>query len=279
MATMATIGTFVVESGDQSTPDSRRMRAAANGMDTAPASKGSSKQYPPSLLQSAAAAAFRQSTNENGNANSPPPRRMLLQGPPKSGRSSVTLDLAYAIAAATPCRQHCEASSSSCRCVAVTLFLPCNNDNGAAPQDPQFPLHCQELTTTHVLQDTNGTNNYEKQHHQGQHSFQVQMQQLEQSKAAVSSQHATTAWKMDILRRIQVRHVASVREVWEYLLTVQGKPVGEQPWGGILMDSLDVLTGSNSATDSADDHGTRMSQLCTYLYPDDWSLPHSSYGL
>jgi hypothetical protein len=92
----------------------------------------------------------------------------------------------------------------------------------------------------------------------------VQMQQLEQSKAAVSSQHATTAWKMDILRRIQVRHVTSVREVWQYLLTVQGKPVGEQPWGGILIDSLDVLTGGNSAsTGSTDDHGTRMSQLCT----------------
>jgi hypothetical protein len=259
MATMATIGTFVVESGDQSTPDSRRMRTASNDMETTPASNGSSQQYPPSLLQSAAAAS-RQSTNEN--TNSPPPRRMLLQGPPKSGRSSVTMDLAYAIAAATPCRQHCEASSSSCRCVAVTLFLPCNNDNGAAQQDPQFPLHCQELTTTHAQQDTNGTNsNYKQQ--QGQHSFQVQMQQLEQSKAAVSSQHATTAWKMDILRRIQVRHVTSVREVWEYLLTVQGKPVGEQPWGGILIDSLDVLTGSNSTTGSTDDHGTRMSQLCT----------------
>jgi hypothetical protein len=68
---------------------------------------------------------------------------------------------------------------------------------------------------------------------------------------------------MDILRRIQVRHVTSVRDVWEYLLTVQGKPVGEQPWGGILMDSLDVLTGGNTATGSTDDHGTRMSQLCT----------------
>jgi hypothetical protein len=150
---------------------------------------------------------------------------MLLQGPPKSGRSSVAMDLAYAIAAATPCRQHCEAS---CRCVAVTIFLPCNNDNGAAQQDPQFPLHCQELTTTHVQQDMNGNNSTALHQQQGQHSFQAQMQQLEQSKAAVSSQHATTAWKMDILRRIQVRHgVASVREVWEYLLTVQGKPCGE----------------------------------------------------
>jgi hypothetical protein len=261
MATMATIGTFVVESGDQSTPDSRRMRTAANGMETTPASHGDRKQYPPSLLLSAAAASKQSIGNENANANAnspPPPRRMLLQGPPKSGRSSITMDLAYAIAAATPCRQHCEASSSSCRCVAVTLFLPCNNDtsNGGAQQDPQFPLHCQKLTTTHVHQD-------DQQQQQGQHSFQVQMQQLEQSKAAVSSQHATTAWKMDILRRIQVRHVTSVREVWQYLLTVQGKPVGEQPWGGILIDSLDVLTGGNSATGSTDDQGTRMSQLCT----------------
>jgi hypothetical protein len=254
---MATIGTFVVESGDQSTPDSRRMRTAVNGMDTTPASNGGTSPYPPSLLQSAASAS-KQSTNENENTNSPP-RRILLQGPPKSGRSSVAMDLAYAIAAATPCRQHCEAS---CRCVAVSLFLPCNNDNGAAQQDPQFPLHCQELTTTHVQQDANGNISNPLQQH-GQHSFQVQMQQLEQSKAAVSSQHGTTAWKMDILRRIQVRHVTSVREVWEYLLTVQGKPVGEQPWGGILMDNLDVLTGGNSAIGSADDHGTRMSQLCT----------------
>jgi hypothetical protein len=106
-----------------------------------------------------------------------------------------------------------------------------------------------------------GNNSTALHQQQGQHSFQAQMQQLEQSKAAVSSQHATTAWKMDILRRIQVRHVTSVRDVWEYLLTVQGKPVGEQPWGGILMDSLDVLTAAT--TGSSDDHGSRMSQLCT----------------
>ena len=254
---MATIGTFVVESGDQSTPDSRRKRTTANGIDTTPATNANIKHYPPSLLQSAAAAS-KQSPNENANENSPP-RRMLLQGLPKSGRSSVAMDLAYAIAAATLCRQHCEAS---CRCVAVTLFLPCHNNNGAAQQDPQFPLHCQELTTTQVQRDTNGNNSTALQQ-QRQDSFQVQMQQLEQSKAAVSSQHATTAWKMDILRRIQVRHVTSVREVWEYLLTVQGRPVGEQPWGGILIDSLDVLTGGNAATGSTDDHGTRMSQLCT----------------
>jgi hypothetical protein len=75
---------------------------------------------------------------------------------------------------------------------------------------------------------------------------------------------------MDILRRIQVRHVAYVREVCcEYLLTVQGKPVWEQPWGGILMDSLDVLTaatttgGTATGSTSTDDHGMRMSQLCT----------------
>jgi hypothetical protein len=240
---MATIGTFVMESGDQSTPDSRRMRTAASGMATTPSTNAGSKQYPPSLLQSAASAASKLSTaNANENANSPsPPRRMLLQGPPKSGRSSVAMDSAYAIAAATPCRQHCEASSPSCRCVAVTLFLPCNNDNApAAQQDPQFPLYCQELAAQQ--QDANATTSTSTNtdlQQQGQHSFQVQMQQLEQSKAAVSSQHATTTWKMDILRRIQVRHVASVREVWEYLLTVQGKPVGEQPWGGIVMDGLD----------------------------------------
>lgn len=256
---MATIGTFVVESGDQRTANSRRMRTVANGMATTLSTYDDSKHYQPSLLQSAAAASFKQSANANDNS---PPRRMLLQGPPKSGRSSVAMDLAYATATATPCRQHCEMSSSSCRCVAVTLFLPCNNDNGAAQQDPQFPLHCQELATPNVRQDTNSSISTSLQQ-QGQHSFQVEMQQLEQSKAAVSSQHATTAWKMDILRRIQIRHVASVLEVWEYLLTVQGKPVGEQPWGGILVDSLDVLTGGNTATGSTDDHGTRMSQLCT----------------
>jgi hypothetical protein len=249
MATMATIGTFVVESGDPSTPDSRRMRTAANGMVTIPVTYGSSNQYPPSLLQSAAAAVSKQGAANNENANSDS-RRMLLQGPPKSGRSSVTMDLAYAIAAATPCRQHCEAS---CRCVAVTLFLPCDTSN----DNDQFPLYCQKMTTTQ--QDTNGTTCTTPQQ-QGQHSFEAQMQQLEQSKAAVS-QSTTTAWKMDVLRRIQVRHVVSVREVWEYLLTVQGKPVGEQPWGGILMDSLDVLTAAT--TGSSDDHGSRMSQLCT----------------
>jgi hypothetical protein len=153
------------------------------------------------------------------------------------------MDLAYAIAAATPCRQHCEASLSSCRCIAVTLFLAADNN----AQDT-FPLYCQELTKNqHAAQET------------ALQSFQVQIQQLEQSKAA--TRHAT--WKMGILRRIQVRHVVSVREVWEYLLTVQGKPVWEQPWGGILIDSLDILTATTGGP-GADDHGMRMSQLCTY---------------
>jgi hypothetical protein len=212
MAALATIGTFVVECGDLSTPDSRRLRTAANAMATSMTAT-SCIHYPPSLLQSAAAS--KRTT-----------RRMLLQGPPKSGRSSVAMDLAYAIAAATPCREHCKTSSSSCRCIAVTLFLAADNN----AQD-SFPLYCQELTKNqHAAQET------------ALQSFQVQIQQLEQSKAA--TRHAT--WKMDILRRIQVRHVVSVREVWKYLMTVQGKPVGEQPWGGILIDSLDALTADRN---------------------------------
>lgn len=193
----------MVEYGDLSTPDRRRAALHPSAAAAGPPAQSL-------LLQAAAAAA---TTDDS--------RTLFVTGPPKSGRSSLAMDAAYSIASSSSsqalCRQHCE---GPCRCVAATLIVP------AVSQDALFPLYCQQSVSTN-------TNNKE----QGEPSFQVQMQQLQQSKQ--------THYQPHVLQRIQVRHVASVHCLLTYLLTVQGLPAEEQPWGGIVVDSLDRLVESS----------------------------------
>ncbi len=60
-------------------------------------------------------------------------RHLIIQGPSKSGRSSLLMDLACDLAARAPCR--C-VGDRPCSCLAVVLFLPLTQE--------EFPLHCQQ---------------------------------------------------------------------------------------------------------------------------------------
>lgn len=60
-------------------------------------------------------------------------RHLLIQGPSKSGRSSLLMDLACDLAARAPCR--C-VGERTCSCVAVVLFVPLTQE--------EFPLPCQQ---------------------------------------------------------------------------------------------------------------------------------------
>lgn len=59
-------------------------------------------------------------------------RHLFIQGPNKSGRSSLLMDLACDLAARAPCR--C-VGDRPCSCLAVILFLPLAQE--------EFPLLCQ----------------------------------------------------------------------------------------------------------------------------------------
>ena len=204
----ATIGASVVEHVDG---DEQRSPAVASHRSPLAVSP-SRLQTPPSLLVSA--------LHHRLSSQKP----ILLQGPPRSGRSSLLMDLACATAAATPCRCHLQ----PCRCFAVAIILGSNNMNS-------FPLSCQKVT--------NNNNN--------KLSGMV-------FPSSSNNNNTNTTWNPAILRRIQVHHIAHVRDVMEYLLTIQGKTAAEQPWGGIFLDDLDVLCGLNE--------GMLMSQVGKLQY-------------
>lgn len=148
-------------------------------------------------------------------------RHLFLRGPPKSGRSSLVMDLACELAVTTPCRcpdiTSADTNSNSCSCIAVTLFLP-------VAEESNFPLHCQSVSTAFV------TN-------------------MEYS----SSQQSATAFSFpkQLLRRIQIRRVASLEDLLGQLFRMQGVLLPEQP-SALLLDDLDRLCGSLAATPNLD---------------------------
>lgn len=176
---------------------------------------------------------------------------LLVHGPSQSGRTSVLMDLAMHLAAQTPCRcndtnnnggvseQFTNAEDDEiltdgntvCNCTAV-LFLRLasnsnntvsagngnggNNGSGRGADDhDRFPLTCYPIKQ-------------EKEDHQSGNN---------NNKANSSNSRS----KDDLLRRIQVLHVVDIQRAYTDLLTLQGWPITEQPWGGIIVDDLDKM--------------------------------------
>ena len=131
-------------------------------------------------------------------------RHLYLQGPPKSGRSSLVFDLAYSIAASAPCR--CNDGNSHCSCIAVTIFRP------AKAQDDMYPLCCQPAENSQPLPTQN---------------------------------HESDSFPKDLLRRIQIRWIASQQDLLTQLLSLQGSPQHEQP-RALFLDDLDELCAAPS---------------------------------
>jgi hypothetical protein len=99
-------------------------------------------------------------------------------------------------------------------CIAVALIVP------AALNDHWFPLLCrphEQDDDSHFHSSL--TLNLNDQRRQA--DFQRRQQQA--------------------LQRVQVRHVTTLHDVWEYLLQLPGLPVDQQPVGGILLCGLDAL--------------------------------------
>jgi hypothetical protein len=131
-------------------------------------------------------------------------RHLFLQGPPKSGRSSLLMDLACELAASSPCRCP-HMNNGQCSCVSVAIFLP----EGEA----DFPIHCEPEESIAAMDHMEFTSSQQ------------------QSKPSFSKQ---------VLRRIQIRRIISVQDLLQQLWSMQGLPIHEQP-GALLLDDLDRL--------------------------------------
>ena len=167
---------------------------------------------------------------------------ILLRGPRQSGRTSLAMNMAHSIASRSmACRGDC--GSASCACVAVAILTPLNNDR------EMFPLGCDLVQSS--PQDFHG-----------------QLRALQQQQPSGSKTNATT-WNKRALRRIQVHRMATIREVMEYLLSIQGKTTNQQPLGGIIVEDLDCFArGGNSSGELSTQHLMTMTQLrkCVMLY-------------
>ena len=257
---MTTIGTSVLFSPQNNNNNNNRdgATAAAAHLDKA------ADQQHSSLLLSAMDSIHTtdniDSINDGGNDCTGQRRRLVLSGPPKSGRSSLAMDLAYDIASHSPCRLHCQAKP--CQCIAVTVFVPVNGDEkNENDHSSLFPLKCSRSCSskTDVAHDFDGSN--------------------------ANAATAATSWDADVLKRIRIHHIvvasggsanSASREICEHLLFLQGLPVQEQPWGGIVLDDLDRLTAPSipstnnqqqqqqSGSSLGVSHEMSMSQLCTY---------------
>lgn len=204
--------------------------------------------------------------------------RVLLQGP-RHLTSSLTMDLALSLASSyeTPC--HCclmssegengnsfYATTDSTRrggcehsCVAVAILVPITNTG----EDDAFPFLCRPAVDDDdtgddemILAVSSSPLTCSRRHRESSRSVRDKPADdlLEQRQR----QH-------EALRRIQVRHVASVEDVWQYLLSLPGLPVDQQPVGGILMDSLEHLMQLQPHSDAAA-VAIRMSQTGTYNF-------------
>ncbi len=133
-------------------------------------------------------------------------KRLLLQGPDRSGRSSMVMNLAYAssCAATAPC--HC--LLRPCRCTNVVIY----RKSQASPPPDDFPMPCR--FTGHTKKDCNG--------------------------------HVQDDWDPDSLRRIRIEYVSSAHEILQDLLRMPGKPWQDQPTQAILIDDLDLICGNDN---------------------------------
>jgi hypothetical protein len=133
---------------------------------------------------------------------------IILRGPRKSGRTSLAMNMAHSIATKgnIPCRGDC--GGTSCRCVAVAVLIAFNAEE-------RFPLCCDYVES--MPQDLYG-----------------QLRVLDES-------IKSPRWNKPALRRVQVHRMTSVRDVMEYLLSVQGRPPSQQPVGGIIVEDVDCF--------------------------------------
>ena len=121
-------------------------------------------------------------------------------------------------------------------CIAVTMIVPAPPVvNGVHPQrqqQQQQPLHVDNNNDPHWFPLLC------RPHEKGDDA------QIHTTTLNLSDQRRQADYhkrQQQALHRVQVRHVTTLQDVWEYLLQLPGLPVEQQPVGGILLCGLDAL--------------------------------------
>mmetsp|Transcript_20867 Transcript_20867/g.57970 ORF Transcript_20867/g.57970 Transcript_20867/m.57970 type:complete len:504 (+) Transcript_20867:314-1825(+) len=194
-------------------------------------------------------------TDSGTSAPSGGRERILLRGPPKSGKTSLAMDLAYAKAAA---HSNC-CGGLPCGCVACIVYRPKMGGDGAIPKGvgnndendaDQFPLFCRplpggvdrgncgslEASLPHANANANPDSNPDSN--------------TDYNTNTNAAATTTKPWDPNLLKRIRICRVASLRQLWWELLVLAGKPRHEQPSRAIVVEDLDQFLALERGVDA-----------------------------
>ena len=198
--------------------------------------------------------------NNNDRTAATDRRRILVCGPPRSGKTSVALNLAYSMAgSAAPCLCF---DPRMCRCTAVTIYKAALTA-GAADED--FPLHCRPVVAQSVAVENDhaiATQNRDVPSTNQDHHSMPNEREKGKANDQTTADHASAFhdnktslldWDPQVLKRIRMHRVTSVRELLQDLLCLLGKPLQEQPraGGAIVIDDIDKIAAMPSSQDGA----------------------------
>ena len=151
-------------------------------------------------------------------------KRIHLVGGSGTGKTSLAMDMAHSAAQVCPCR--C-LPREICHCLAVTLFVVDNSSNqtsGSSSEMEHFPIPCQFVSSSTT-------------------KSAISEDPPEKSRAAPpTTSNSEPQFQLTALGRIEIRRIQTTKELFQYLLTIQGKPVHDQPFGALVVDDLDRLT-------------------------------------
>lgn len=166
-------------------------------------------------------------------------KRILLCGPPRSGKSTLAMDLAYSEAAAN---YEC-CGGLPCDCIAAIVYRPhsdqqIHEDKQGQYDDDRFPLVC------HPLSQGLNSDCYPSKNPAGTRGFEeTGVRNPHRRTTGSHEDDGSSSWDPKLLRKIRVSRVSSLRDLWWDLLVLAGRPVNEQPTRAIIIEDLDKLMG------------------------------------
>jgi hypothetical protein len=170
---------------------------------------------------------------------------------------SLTMDLALSLASNQPCRCRLRrrhrtgqvnktlaepedepTSRVDCDgCVAVVIIMPYSTDT--VVEEEMFPLLCHCATVNSAINDANLADD----------SLAPKNSMLPGAADGGTAGNIChpTADQLWNLRRIQIRRVTGLADVWHYLLALPGVPAEQHPVSGILLHGLNRILASSSS--------------------------------
>ena len=180
--------------------------------------------FPSLLLHGGVSTISTRGGNQDGNEQQPRRRRtrtrILLRGPSGSGKTSLAMNLA--------CNEAKKDSRLPIGSISAIVYRPDpRSDNPASTVDSsdRFPLLCRPLPQMDTA-NPSFTNKSE--------SNAALMEKQNQ-------QEDEESWDPNTLSRIRICRVSSLRQLWEDILVLAGKPIEEQPTRAIIIEDLDKM--------------------------------------